>query len=72
MIYDTFDSPVPPRPSEFGPISLPVVAESDYNRSKAEIVQIKEIMDRETTPKEKCQAVWKLVSTSDLSNTIKS
>jgi hypothetical protein len=45
-----------------------IVAVPEYDRAKAEIVQIKEIMDSETTPKEKCQAVWKLVSISNSSN----
>lgn len=49
-----------------------MASESDYNLAKGEIAKIKEIMDGETTPKEKCQAVWKLVSTSDSSNTTKS
>ena len=45
-----------------------IVAVPEYDRAKAEIVQIKEIMEGETTPKEKCQAVWKLVSISNSSN----
>jgi hypothetical protein len=39
-----------------------MAAESDFKRAKDEIVMIKEIMDGETTPKEKCQAVWKLIT----------
>jgi hypothetical protein len=48
-----------------------IVAVPDYDRAKAEILQIKEIMDGESTPKEKCQAVWKLVSFSNSSNATK-
>lgn len=48
-----------------------IVALPDYDRAKAEIVTIKEILDSETTPKEKCQAVWKLVSISNSSNATK-
>jgi hypothetical protein len=41
-----------------------IVAKPEYDRAKAEIIQIKEIMDSETTPKEKCEAVFHLVSPS--------
>lgn len=48
-----------------------IVAVPEYDRAKAEIVQIKEIMEGETTPKEKCQAVWQLVAPIEKSSTKK-
>jgi hypothetical protein len=45
-----------------------IVAKPEHDRAKAEIIKIKEIMDSETTPKEKCEAVWKLVSSTGKSS----
>lgn len=45
-----------------------IVAKPEYDRAKAEMIEIKEIMDSETTPKEKCEAVWKLVSSAGKSS----
>jgi len=45
-----------------------IVAKPEHDRAKAEMIQIKEIMDSETTPKEKCEAVWKLVSSAGKSS----
>jgi hypothetical protein len=48
-----------------------IASETDSIRAKAEIVLIKEFMDSEMKPKDKCMAVWKIVSFSNSSNAIK-